>query len=181
MSQNANGPLDLNSPSAVNPVARGRVARLHLKPEIPGERGLPKRSVPEVTFRRTGVVGDFNRYRHEEKHDDEGMAILIVPQETIEQLGREGWPVHPGDLGENVTTVGIPYDEFRPGRGFGIGAAAVTITKACTPCTFLYLLPYVGEKRGPEFVRTMIDRRGWYARVVTEGAVRVGDPIRPID
>lgn len=156
----------------------GRVFRLHLKPETPGERGLPKRAVPAVRLKHSGLEGDFNRYRHEEKHDDEAMAVLIMPREAIEQLNREGWPVKPGDLAENITTEGIAYGDFEIGQRFEVGRARVAITKPCTPCTFLYLLPYVGEARGPEFLRTMVDRRGWYARVEEEGDVRVGDAIR---
>lgn len=124
-------------------------------------------------------MGDFNRYRHEEKHDDPGMAVLIVPFETIEALDREGWPVRPGDLGENITSEGIAYDSFAPGSRFRVGRAVVEVTKACDPCTNLFLLPYVGEVRGPEFLKTMVGRRGWYARVLESGMVRTGDAIDP--
>ncbi len=155
----------------------GRVYQLHIKPQTPGERGLPKATVPEVRLLHSGLEGDFNRYRHEEKHDDPIMAVLIVPRETLEQLGREGWPVRPGDLGENITSEGIAYDGFRIGSHFQIGEAEVEITKPCDPCHFLELLPYVGKDRGPEFIRTMLNRRGWYARVIREGPVRTGDRI----
>lgn len=157
--------------------APGRVYQLHRKPEVAGEHGLRKPTVPEAFVSRTGFVGDFNRYRHEEKHDDPGMALLIVPRETLEELSREGWPVRPGDIGENITTEGIPYDAFAPGRQFRAGDAVVEVTKACTPCDNLYLLPYVGPERGPEFLKVMLHRRGWYARVVREGWVRPGDPV----
>jgi MOSC domain-containing protein YiiM len=155
----------------------GKVAGLHRKAEVAAEHGLPKPTVPEARIRRAGLEGDFNRYRHEEKHDDEGMAVLIVPRETLEQLNREGWPVRPGDLGENISSVGVPYDAFVPGRRLRVGEVELEVSKACTPCDNLYLLPYVGTRRGPEFVKTMLDRRGWYARVVKEGTVHVGDPI----
>lgn len=154
--------------------------QLHIKPEAPGERGLPKATVPEVRLLYSGLEGDFNRYRHEEKHDDPRMAVLIVPKETIEQLGREGWPVRPGDLGENITSEGIAYDGFRVGGRFEIGGSEVEITKPCDPCHFLELLPYVGKARGPEFIRTMLNRRGWYARVTREGSVQTGDRIRAV-
>lgn len=159
--------------------AAGRVRQINRKPEAPEEHGLPKRAVPEAAVSARGVEGDFNRYRHEEKHDDPGMALLILPLETIQQLAREGWPVRPGDLGENITSEGVAYDAFAPGRRFRIGGVRVEISKACDPCTNLYLLPYVGTARGPEFVRTTLGRRGWYARVLTGGTVRVGDEIRP--
>jgi len=155
----------------------GRVFELHRKPETPGEHGLPKPSVAEAFVAGTGMRGDFNRYRHETKSDDPGMALLIMPRETLEELQREGWPVRSGDLGENITTEGIPYEAFAPGRRFRAGEVVFEVSKACTPCDNLYLLPYVGPARGPEFLRTMLGRRGWYARVVREGRVRPGDRI----
>ena len=157
---------------------RGTVFRLHRKPETGEERGLPKPAVPEAFLTPAGLEGDFNRYRHEEKHDDPNMAILLEPVETLEELRREGWPIAPGDVGENITTRGIPYPELLPGRVVEVGGARLAIAKACTPCENLYLLPYVGPARGPEFLKTMLHRRGWYARVVRPGRVRVGDPIR---
>jgi MOSC domain-containing protein YiiM len=161
-------------------LVEGRVLELHRKPETGEEHGLPKPTVPEARLTRAGVVGDFNRYRHEVKSDDESMAILIMPEETLRDLNREGWPVRAGDLGENITSVGVPYDEFRPGRRFRVGEAVLEVSKPCDPCDNLYLLPYVGAERGPEFLKTTLHRRGWYARVVHEGTVRGGDPIRAL-
>jgi MOSC domain-containing protein YiiM len=159
----------------------GWVLQVNRKSQTPGERGLPKVAVPEAYVRTAGVEGDYNVYRHDVSHDDLGMAVLIVPSETLEGLRKEGWPVRPGDLGENVTSSGIPYDAFAPGRRFRVGGTLLEVSKPCTPCDNLYLLPYVGAVRGPEFVRTMIDRRGWYARVVKEGIVRPGDPIERVE
>ena len=133
----------------------------------------------EAFVSRSGLVGDFNRFRHEEKKDDPAMALLLVPRETLAELSREGWPVRPGDLGENLTTEGIGYDAFVPGRRFRAGEATLEISKACTPCDNLFLLPYVGPARGPEFLKVMLDRRGWYARVLHEGRVRAGTGSNP--
>jgi len=162
-------------------VARGRVFELHRKPEATGEHGLPKPAVSEALVRRSGVEGDYNRYRHESKNDDPGMAVLIMPRETLSELEREGWPVRSGDLGENITTEGIPYDSFAPGKRFRAGEAVVEVSKPCTPCDNLYLLPYVGTVRGPEFLKVMNGRRGWFARVVQEGRVRPGDPVEAME
>ena len=158
----------------------GRVFELHRKAEVAEEHGLPKPAVGEVFVTQAGVQGDFNRYRHETKHDDPGMALLIVPRETLVELGEEGWPVHSGDLGENITTEGLPYDTFTPGRRFRAGEVVFEVSKACTPCDNLYLLPYVGPSRGPEFLKVMVGRRGWYARVVHEGRIRPGDRVESV-
>jgi MOSC domain-containing protein YiiM len=159
---------------------RGRVHRIHRKPEVPNEHGLPKHAVFEAHLTHQGVEGDFNRYRHEERRDDAGMALLILPLEVIQELNQEGWPVEPGDLGENLTTEGIGNDAFLPGRRFRVGETVVEISKECTPCINLYLLPYVGKARGPAFLRTTLGRRGWYARVLEEGLVRDQDPVELI-
>jgi len=155
----------------------GRVLQINRKPEAPDQHGLPKMATPEARVTPAGVEGDFNRWRHEVKNDDNDMAVLIVPRETLDDLNREGWPVRPGDLGENITSEGIPYDAFAPGRRFRLGESVVEISKACTPCDNLYLLPYVGPARGPAFVQAVLGRRGWYARVLLEGRVHAGDPI----
>jgi MOSC domain-containing protein YiiM len=168
------------SSEAVAPARRGVIVGIHIKPETIGERGLPKRAVPEVHLSSAGLDGDFNIYRHEEKHDDPKVAVLLYPREMIEQLNREGWPVRMGDIGENFATEGIPYDGFEIGHRFRLGAAEIEITKPCDPCDNLGVLPYVGTERVGEFMRTMLHRRGWYARVIREGTVRRGDPIREI-
>lgn len=109
------------------------------------------------------------------------MAILVMPRETLAELDREGWPVRSGDLGENITTDGIAYGRFAPGRRFRAGEAVLEVSKPCTPCDNLYQLPYVGPALGPEFLKVMLERRGWYARVLHEGVVRTGDTIEFVD
>jgi MOSC domain-containing protein YiiM len=164
-----------------SPGTPGRVQRLGRKPQTPGERGLPKPAVDAARITAHGVEGDYNVYRHDEARDDPAMAVLLMPLETLRELGREGWPVQPGDLGENITTVGLPYDAFVPGKRFRVGPVVLEITKACAPCDNLYRLPYVGTERGPEFLKVLLGRRGWYARVVSEGQIRTNDRIEPVE
>ncbi len=158
----------------------GFVYRLGSKGKRAGERGLPKPEVGQAEILAEGLEGDYNVYRQTERAGDPAMALLLIPLETIEALNRDGWPVRPGDLGENVTTRGVRYEELRPGRRFRIGSAVVEISKACDPCTNLYTLPYVGDAKGPAFLRATLGRRGWYARVVTPGRTRRGDPVERV-
>ena len=153
----------------------GHVYQINLKPETEGQRGLPKHPVENVFVNRDGLVGDFNRWRHEETHDDPTMAVLLMPLETIEELNKEGWPLGPGDLGENFTTEGIAYGNFAPPKSFKIGGAVITVTKACDPCNNLYAIPKIAKRR--DIVKALYKRRGWYARVDQEGKVSTGDPI----
>jgi MOSC domain-containing protein YiiM len=159
----------------------GRVLGLHRKPAVEGEHGLRKPDVREVSVTPHGVVGDFNRFREEAMGGAEDQALLVLPVETLQALNREGWPVRPGDLGENVTVEGIAYDALAPPHRVRLGEVTAAVTKACTPCDYLYSLPYVGTSRGPEFLKVMLNRRGWYARVLTPGTIRTGDPVEVLD
>ncbi|MGI0067393.1 MAG: MOSC domain-containing protein [Thermoplasmata archaeon] len=150
---------------------------LYLKPKTPGERGLPKRSVTEAELLPSGVRGDYNHYRQQEIHGDPDSAVLFFPREITDELRSQGWPIADGDLGENVATRGIPFAEFRTGRTIRMGSVLLRTTRACTPCDVLANLPYVGEERLSEFMRLLVDRRGWYGRVEIAGPVRVGDVI----
>jgi MOSC domain-containing protein YiiM len=155
----------------------GVVVRLGAKPQRSGERGLPKPELAEARITAAGVEGDYNLYRQTTRRGDPDMALLIVPDETLADLRREGWPVRPGDLGENVTTSGIPYDALRPPRRLRLGSVVAETAKPCEPCDNLFLLPYVGAERGPAFLKATLGRRGWFARVLEPGVVRKGDPI----
>ena len=155
----------------------GVVQQINVKPQTPGEHGLPKKPVSTAFVSLAGVNGDHNVYRHEERKDDPRMALLVMPIEMIRQLNSEGWPIKPGDLGENFTTIGIPYTDFAVGKTFAIGDLRFQISMACDPCDNLWLLPYVGSAKGPQFLKVMLHRRGWYARVLKEGQVRQGDTI----
>ncbi len=154
---------------------------LHRKAETPGERGLPKQPADAIEVVPAGVVGDFNRYRTEKLHGDPDSALLLMTTDNVAELRREGWPIRPGDFGENVAIDGVAYRAFQPATTWRIGDVVAQVSRPCDPCTFLYLLPYVGETNGPRFLKTTLGRRGWYARVLRPGRIRVGDPVRPVD
>jgi MOSC domain-containing protein YiiM len=158
----------------------GIIWQLNTKSNYPGEHGLPKYSTHAIDVTVQGAAGDCSRYRAEKKNNDPNQALLLMPLEMLLQLNTEGWPVKPGDIGENITTKGIPYDSFAPGRKYRAGTVELEISKPCTPCTTLYALPYVGKDKGPEFLRTLVNRRGWYARVLKEGTIKNGDTIEEI-
>lgn len=163
--------------SVAAPCWQGTVRRLGAKPRTPDEHGLPKPELEEARILFAGVEGDYNLYRQTKRSGDPEMAILLLPEETISRINADGWPVRPGDLGENILTSGIPYDAMRPRARIRVGSAVLESAKPCEPCDNLYLLPYVGAARGPAFLRAMLGRRGWFARVVAEGRVRRGDPV----
>ncbi|MEP6687505.1 MAG: molybdopterin-dependent oxidoreductase [Gemmatimonadales bacterium] len=150
----------------------GRIVQLSRKPKEGRARGLPKHSVTELTVTTDGVEGDFNRWRTELAGGDPDQAVLLLSDEILDELRAEGWPVEPGELGENLTIAGLPPDALGPGVGIRVGIVELEVSKACDPCTVLYSLPYVGVELGPLFLRTLAGRRGWFARVRRGGTIR---------
>jgi len=153
-----------------------RVFRIQQKPKTDGERGIPKRAVPEAVVGAGGLEGDFNLYRHEKHEDDPDSAVSLLPREVLDALAREGWPVAPGDLGENLTLEGIAHEALAVGKRFRIGdEVEIEIARAAEPCRNLRILPFVGDEKIQAFIKTLVGRRGMYARVLRPGTIREGD------
>lgn len=159
----------------------GRIYQVNTKGRIPGERGLPKSPVESAYISSGGLEGDYNHYRTNKLRGDAEQAVLLYPLEMIRKLNEEGWPVEPGDLGENVTTEGLDYSAFTAGGVYEVGEALLEVTKPSHPCSNLAALSYVGEARKKEFIKTLLNRRGWYARVLKEGRVRPGDHVERVN
>jgi MOSC domain-containing protein YiiM len=156
----------------------GHLLQLSIKPRTRGEYGLPKRAVPQLDIAVTGAAGDYNHYRATSLDGDLDQAILLVTRDLLDQLNREGWPVAPGDFGENITLGGLPESALQPGVQVVIGPVVLQVSKPCDPCKELYSLPYIGQERGAAFLRATHRRRGWYARVVTPGSIDLQAPVR---
>lgn len=153
----------------------GKITQISVKPSTSGEHGLPKIAVPSAEIHFGGLDGDYNNYRQHKKKGDPDMAVMIIAKTILDDLNNEGWPVENGDLGENLTINDLPYAFIKPDQRYRTGSALVQISFKCDPCTYLYSLPYIGDEKGPEFIKTLKDRRGWYARVLEEGIVKNGD------
>jgi len=155
----------------------GLVAGLSVKPETPCQVGLPKRPVASLAITAEGADGDYNRYRTKTLIGDPDSAILLLTDEILAELRQEGWAVEPGHLGENVLLTGVPAGALQIGTRVRLGSVLLEVSRLCEPCSELYELPYIGRSRGPEFVRTLKGRRGWYARVLEGGRVARGDSV----
>ena len=157
-----------------------KLFQINVKPNTANEHGIPKTSVTSAVLSKSGLEGDYNNYRTIKKNRNPDMAVLLYPIETIRELNKEGWPIKPGDLGENFTITGISHSHFSPNQKYQIGESLIEISFECDPCQNLSVLPYVGKTKINEFIKTLMYRRGWYARVLKEGLIEQNCPVKQI-
>jgi MOSC domain-containing protein YiiM len=143
--------------------------------------GVPKRAIPEGDIGPLGIAGD--SHAHPEIHGGPRQAILLISSEAIEALTAQGYPLYPGALGENITTVGLDHKQWRPGQRWRVGQAIVEFTKLRAPCSQLSVYGpgiqkaiYADDPTSPRWALS-----GFYASVVQPGIVRPGDPISLLD
>ena len=139
--------------------------------------GVPKRPVREAEVKRMGIVGD--RQRHRKIHGGPDRALCLYSLERILALQAEGHPIYPGSVGENLTISGLAWEELVPGARLRIGSDLLVETTGYTsPCRII-----AESFAGGHFARiSQKERPGWsrlYARVLSPGSIRVGDPVRP--
>ena len=147
---------------------------------------MPKRAIPQGDIGPLGIAGD--ACAHPEIHGGPQQAILVISSEAIAELTALGYPLYPGALGENITTVGVDRAQWRSGQRWRIGQAIVEFTTVRAPCSQLSVY-------GPGIQKAIYDAKvdagdpssprwalgGFYASVVQPGPVRPGDPISLLD
>lgn len=139
--------------------------------------GVPKRSVEGAVFVRfAGLEGDWQNDR--KHHGGPDRALCLFSRELVDALAAEGHAIAPGALGENLSIRGLDWASVMRARAIlRIGdALRVELTRAAPPCKTIAHC-FVGS----EFKRVSQKvHPGWsrmYARVLSEGAVRVGDAV----
>lgn len=140
--------------------------------------GVPKRRVAVASMSRSGLVGDSqNDKKH---HGGPDRAVCLYAIERIRLLQQEGHPIDVGTAGENITVEGVDWDAVAPGARVQLGQEVLLEVASYTnPCKTIKASFIDGE-----FTRIAQKfRPGWsrvYARVLSEGEVRPGDPVRLI-
>lgn len=136
--------------------------------------GVPKRAVSSARLTRLGLEGD--AVEHTKIHGGPERALCIYSLERILALQQEGGTLFPGALGENVTTVGLPWDDVEPGMRLALGDCEVELTRWTTPCSTTSPYTFDDVKRFHQD-----HRPGWsrvYAKVLREGELAPGMPVR---
>jgi MOSC domain-containing protein YiiM len=137
--------------------------------------GVPKLPLESCLITLAGLAGD--RQRDLEYHGGPDRAVCLYSYDLIEALRREGHPIAPGTMGENLTLAGIDWQAMTPGSRVEVGEVELQLTDYAAPCRNIggsfadRRSGRVSQKAHPGWSRL-------YARVTREGTVRVGDRVR---
>jgi MOSC domain-containing protein YiiM len=154
---------------STGPDWHGRVVSLYIAPQA----AKPMVSVPEArALADRGLEGDrfFRDSWKAAKRPDK--AISLIEEETLEaaavELGTETF----GDKSRrNVVTRGVPLVELLD-REFTIGGVLLRGIRLFEPCGHLEKVAKI-----PGIFRALEHRSGLKAAILSDGVIRIGDPI----
>ena len=157
---------------------RGRILQLNISPG-----GMPKHAILQAEITVQGILGDIQRNR--KYHGGPDQALLLITQESLEEIKGLGFAVYPGALGENLTVSGLDRRQLRSGQRLRAGQAIIEITKLRQPCRHLDVYglgiqPAVYDKRAAPGTGPW-GLAGFYCRVLQPGPIFPGDIIEVID
>lgn len=147
--------------------------------------GVPNQPIEHGDVTLGGIAGD--GWRHPQFHGIPKRAILLIASEALDEIKAMGFPVYPGALGENLTTLGLDRRALRISQRFRCGNAMIQLTEPRFPCHTISLYGK-GIQDAIYDVRVMKGDpssnvwglSGFYASVIEPGIVRPGDRIELI-
>jgi MOSC domain-containing protein YiiM len=138
--------------------------------------GVPKRRVNDARVARLGLLGD--AHNDTNGHGGPERAVCVYSLERIRSLQREGHSIDVGTAGENVTVEGVDWDLVVTGTQLDLGVdVKLEIASFTNPCKTIRAsfidgkFARISQKFHPGWSRV-------YARVLSEGVIRVGDPVQ---
>lgn len=113
-----------------------------------------------------GGVGTFSP--HPQRPDFE---LTLIQREHIDEFSRStGISFGPSDARRNLVTTGVDLNAL-VGREFWVGAVRIRGMRLCEPCN------YLAKQTSPSVLRGLLHKGGLRAQILTQGDIRVGDPI----
>ena len=122
---------------------------------------VPVERVRLVEFQ--GIEGDL-------KGGSTDRQLNVMHAEQLAELGTEGFQVGPGQMGEQIVVAGVDPAALVDGAQLRLGTAVIKVVEPRTGCARFEMIQ--GKPRGDAK-----GRLGVIARVVTGGAVAVGDAV----
>jgi MOSC domain-containing protein YiiM len=107
--------------------------------------------------------------------------VHLVQSELFDELKQKGFTIHPGDVGENITSSGIDLLGLPTGAILHLGdSAVVEITGLRNPCSQLdgFQNGLTAAVLDRDAAGNLIRKAGIMGVVRAGGDIRPGDPIR---
>jgi MOSC domain-containing protein YiiM len=177
---------EIRHPEQHDPFPQGAVVAV----SVAGKHRFSKTSRPSITLTSgRGIEGDAHygsTVQHRYLARRNPMApnlrqVHLIPSEIFDALQSSGFEVRPGDLGENIATVGLDLERFPLGTILQLGTSVtLELTGLRTPCVLIDRFKSGLTKRlqggaaGPRF------RAGVMAIVTKGGEVSPGDRIHTV-
>lgn len=156
----------------------GRPAVLGIRRGREVSSGIVKHRVAaaELTLHELNLDGD--QQADLTVHGGPDKAVYVYPAEHYPAWRAESFPLHPGMLGENVSTSGADETGVRLGDRWAWGAAVLQVSQPRSPCYKLAMR--VGQ---PQVVGAVLrsGRCGWYLRVLRPGQVSTSGEMTLLD
>ena len=97
--------------------------------------------------------------------------LTLIEQEKIDAFAREsGLPFTALEARRNLVTQGVDLNALA-GQEFMIGSVKARGIRLCEPCSYLSKITF------PETLRGLVHKGGLRAQILSEGIIRVGDPV----
>jgi MOSC domain-containing protein YiiM len=161
----------------IDTIYAGKVAPL-------GENGRPSAiAKQEVTgsVRLTTLGLEVDAQADKSVHGGVSKALHHYPAENYARLAA-AFPaaqhLHPGGLGENLSTRGLIEADICIGDIYTLGAATIQVSQPRTPC---WKIDARTECEGVTAFIAANGLAGWYYRVLTPGLIQAGDRLQRIE
>ena len=133
--------------------------------------GIPKWPVDSSYISSAGLRGDGHNHT---KHYRPEQAVSIQDIERLAELRQEGFSLYCGVTGENMNVCHLNVNTLPLGTVLNFaGGVQFEISKVRQPC-------YVLDSIHPKLKEAILHRCGMYAKVLTEGILKVGETIQVI-
>ncbi len=127
-------------------------------------KGVRKTPVQEARIGPEGLEGDAHA-------GDWHRMVSLLAEESVDKMRAAGLEVGPGDFAENLTTRGVDLLALPLGTRIRVGAEVVLeLTQHGKECHNRCAIYYQAGD-------CVMPREGVFAKVITCGTVRVGDPV----
>jgi MOSC domain-containing protein YiiM len=151
---------------------KGRVVSIFIRPE-PSAPVVEQEIVHAVPGK--GLQGDYYYAGKSLKKSDPSREVTLFEKETLTAIKEEfNFTLKLGESRRNIITENVTLNQMI-GKEFRVGKVRLKGIRQCQPCTHLV------ELTQKDLIPALVHRGGLRAQILTEGQIRVGDPVYALD